>query len=147
MQLTSSDLTENERVPERFTCEGDDVWPSLRWDDVPEGTMELAVVVDDPDAPRGTFTHWVLWGLAPATRVIESGELPDGVQQGVNGFGSIGYRGPCPPPGHGTHHYRFKLYALAQSPDLQEGATAEELESEIEDHVLAESTLVATYER
>lgn len=147
MQLTSSDLTENERVPERFTCEGEDLSPNLQWTDVPEDATELALVCDDPDAPRGTFTHWVLWGLPPATRAVETGEVPDGARQGTNGFGSIGYRGPCPPPGHGLHHYHFTLYALGRSVDLEEGASVDELRAAIDGNVLAEATLIATYER
>lgn len=147
MQLTSSDLTENEGVPKRFTCEGEDVSPHLQWTDVPEEARELALVCDDPDAPRGTFTHWVLWGLPPETGSLKTGELPDGARQGTNGFGTIGYRGPCPPPGHGTHHYHFTLYALSGTVDLEDGASVDELRAAIEGNVVAESTLIATYER
>lgn len=147
MQLTSSDIANDERIPERFTCEGEDAWPSFEWRDVPDDAVELAMVCEDPDAPRGTFIHWVMWGLEPADGQFKSGELPAGVQQGVNGFGTVGYRGPCPPPGHGPHHYHFILYALSASLSLDEGASIDDLRAAMEGAVLADARLVALYER
>jgi Raf kinase inhibitor-like YbhB/YbcL family protein len=150
--LTSSSLGEGQPIDKRHTCDGADLSPPLAWTGAPSGTQSFALIVDDPDAPAGSFTHWVLWALA-ATRT----SLPEGVakdpevaglgRQGLNGFGAVGYRGPCPPAGK-LHHYRFTLHALSASPDLPAGTTKRaELEGAIAGKVLAETTLTVTYTR
>jgi hypothetical protein len=112
---------------------------------VPEGTRSLALVVDDPDAPGGVFTHWLVWGLDPAGGELGEGEsVPS---EGRNDFSRTGYRGPCPPPGHGRHRYLFRLHALDTDIELGAGATKAELEQAIEEHVLTTAELVGTYER
>jgi Raf kinase inhibitor-like YbhB/YbcL family protein len=105
----------------------------------------LALVVDDPDAPGGVFTHWLAWGLDPAADGLGEGE--PGPREGQNDFGTTGYRGPCPPPGHGRHRYVFRLYALDSEPELAAGAAKDELEQAIAGHVLTTAELVGTYER
>jgi Raf kinase inhibitor-like YbhB/YbcL family protein len=143
--LESSAFENAQRIPSRHSCEGDDVSPPLRWTNVPEGTRSLALVVDDPDAPRGVFTHWIAWRLDPAAQGLDEGERAP--REGRNGFGTTGYRGPCPPPGHGRHRYVFRLYALDAEPELAAGAEKAQLEPAIDGHVLSTAELVATYER
>ena len=142
-------------IPRKYTCEGDNVSPALSWSNVPEGARSLALIVDDPDAPRGTFVHWVLFNLPP-----EVGTLPEGVRvrehfknselrpvEGANDFGKTGYGGPCPPRGDRAHRYFFKLYALDTTLDLREGATKKQVTQAMDGHVLDESEYVGTYRR
>jgi Raf kinase inhibitor-like YbhB/YbcL family protein len=143
--LETSAFANTQAIPSRHTCEGEDVSPPLRWTNVPEGTRSLALVVDDPDAPSGVFTHWVAWGLDPAAEGLGEGEPAP--SEGQNGFGTMGYRGPCPPPGHGRHRYVFRLYALDAEPEIAAGAAKAELEQALEGHVLTTAELVGTYER
>lgn len=150
-ELTSSAFGAEETIPHRYTCEGADVSPPLSWDDAPEGTKGFALICEDPDAPGGTFTHWLLYRI-PATRDA----LPEGVEkdptldwgaaQGRNDFGNVGYGGPCPPMGS-THRYFFRLYALDQELDLPPGASRHQLLSEIEDRALARTGLMGRYGR
>jgi Raf kinase inhibitor-like YbhB/YbcL family protein len=134
-----------EPIPDRHTCDSEDLSPPLRWTDVPEEARSLALVVDDPDAPGGVFTHWVAWGLDPGTGGLREGEAAPG--EGQNDFGAVGYRGPCPPPRHGRHRYVFRLYALDRELELEAGAKKADLEQAIEGHVLTTAELVGTYER
>jgi Raf kinase inhibitor-like YbhB/YbcL family protein len=143
--LESGAFGNAEAIPRRHSCEGEDVSPPLRWTGVPEGAQSLALIVDDPDAPRGVFTHWVAWGLDPAVEALGEGEAAP--REGRNDFGTSGYRGPCPPPGHGRHRYVFRLFALDTEPELGAGAAKAELEQAIEGHVLMTAELVGTYER
>jgi Raf kinase inhibitor-like YbhB/YbcL family protein len=143
--LESSSFGHAQAIPSRHTCDGEDLSPPLRWTNVPDGTRALALVVDDPDAPSGIFTHWVAWGLDPAADGL--GEAETAPSEGRNDFGADGYRGPCPPPGHGRHRYAFRLYALDREPELDAGAGKAELERAIEGHVLTIAELVGTYER
>jgi hypothetical protein len=143
--LESAAFQHAEAIPSRHTCEGEDVSPAIRWTNVPDETRSLALLVDDPDAPGGVFTHWIAWGLDPAAGGLGEGEAAP--SEGRNDFGASGYRGPCPPPGHGTHRYHFRLYALDTELDLGSGATKAELEQAIEGHVLTTAELVGTYER
>jgi Raf kinase inhibitor-like YbhB/YbcL family protein len=143
--LETSAFDNAQAIPSRHTCEGEDVSPPLRWTNVPEGTRSLALVVDDPDAPGGVFTHWIAWGLDPAAEGLGEGESAP--REGQNDFGTTGYRGPCPPSGHGRHRYVFRLYALDSDPELAAGAARTELEQAIEGHVLTTAELVGTYER
>jgi Raf kinase inhibitor-like YbhB/YbcL family protein len=132
-------------IPRRHSCEGEDLSPPLSWSGVPDGTRSLALVVDDPDAPAWTFTHWLGWGLNPGAQGLGEGEAAP--VAGRNDFGTSGYRGPCPPPGHGRHRYSFRLYALDSDPDLSSGADKRELGRALEGHTLATAELIGTYAR
>jgi Raf kinase inhibitor-like YbhB/YbcL family protein len=143
--LESSAFQNAQAIPSRYSCEGADVSPPLRWMNVPDGTRSLALVVDDPDAPGSVFTHWIAWGIDPGAGGLGEGEAAP--SEGRNDFGTTGYRGPCPPSGHGRHRYVFRLYALDAEPDLRSGAPKAELEQAIEGHVLTTAELVGAYER
>jgi Raf kinase inhibitor-like YbhB/YbcL family protein len=150
INLTSMAFDEGGAIASRYTCDGPGVSPPLSWDSVPDGTRSLALTAYDPDAPRGTFVHWVIYDLPPETRRLPEGvpnrrTLSSGAEQGVNGAGDIGYTGPCPP--RGTHRYFFKIYALDTKLDLGGGATAGRLSDAMEGHVLAEGRLMGTYRR
>lgn len=149
IKLTSSAFEEGDAIPARHTCDGQDISPPLSWEAVPEGARSLALIVDDPDAPSGTFVHWVIYNLPADSEELAEGvpneqTLSDGAMQGVNGFGTVGYRGPCPPGG--VHRYFFKLYALDAELELSAGATKEDLLDAMEGHVLAEGQLMGTYQ-
>lgn len=146
----SSPVIRNDNIPRHYTCDGENVSPPLAWGNVPEGTKSLALIADDPDAPGGTFTHWVMYNIPPHVQelpedVRRDETLPNGALQGINSFRRIGYGGPCPPGG--THRYYFKLYALDTTLDLQPGATKELLLSAIQGHVLAETEVMGKYSR
>jgi Raf kinase inhibitor-like YbhB/YbcL family protein len=143
--LESGAFENAQAIPSRHSCEGEDVSPPLRWTNVPEGTRSLAFVVDDPDAPGGVFTHWIAWGLDPTAEGLSEGEPAP--SEGQNDFGTTGYRGPCPPPGHGRHRYVFRLYALDAELEVGAGVGKAELVQAIEGHVLTTAELVGTYER
>jgi Raf kinase inhibitor-like YbhB/YbcL family protein len=144
-ELESTAFQHAQAIPSRHSCEGEDLSPPLRWTNLPDGTRSLALVVDDPDAPDGVFVHWVAWGLDPDAGGLGEGEAAPG--EGRNDFGTSGYRGPCPPPGHGRHRYLFRLYALDTALELGAGAAKADLEQAIEGHVLTTADLVGTYER
>jgi Raf kinase inhibitor-like YbhB/YbcL family protein len=146
MDLTSPNFEEGDPIPREHTCDGDDAPPELHWSGVPSGVVELALTCEDPDAPGGTFVHWVAWGIDPSSGRLAAGDGA-GIQQGRNGFGNSGYGGPCPPPGHGPHRYEFTLYALDQTIALEPGSTIEQLRSAIDGHVRATATLMGNYER
>jgi Raf kinase inhibitor-like YbhB/YbcL family protein len=143
--LTSPAFRPGGRIPRRHTCEGEDVSPALVWANLPAGTKELALVVEDPDAPGGIFVHWAAWGLPGTAEALAEGESAPG--EGRNDFATIGYRGPCPPRRHGPHRYVFRLYALGSSVAVPPGAGKAELLEAIEAHVLGVAELVGTYER
>jgi Raf kinase inhibitor-like YbhB/YbcL family protein len=143
--LSSSAFEPGAPIPRRHTCDGEDVSPALAWSGVPEGTRSLALVVDDPDAPGRTFLHWLAWGLEPEAGSLGEGEAAP--VEGTNDFGSTGYRGPCPPSGHGPHRYFFRLHALGAPVDVRAGAGRDELERAIRDHQLGTAELMGTYER
>jgi Raf kinase inhibitor-like YbhB/YbcL family protein len=152
IDLTSPAFDEGSAIASRYTCDGPGVSPPLSWALAPDDTQSLALIADDPDAPGGTFVHWVIYDLPPDTRRLPEGvpnrrTLPSGAKQGVNGAGGSGYTGPCPPSG--THRYFFKIYALDTRPGLGvgAGATAERLSDAMEGHVLAEGQLMGTYRR
>jgi Raf kinase inhibitor-like YbhB/YbcL family protein len=145
LTLTSTAFQDGGAIPRPYTCEGDDLSPPLAWTTPPEGAASLALVVDDPDAPGGTFTHWLAWGLRP-----EAGRLAEGEAapvEGENDFGTRGYRGPCPPRGHGPHRYFFRLYAIESEITLGPGTRRADLEAAIGTSALAVAELVGTYER
>jgi Raf kinase inhibitor-like YbhB/YbcL family protein len=144
-ELRSTAFGDGEAIPRRHVCDGEDVSPPLSWSDPPEGTRSFALVVDDPDAPGGTFTHWLAWDIDPT-----AGELGEGKaapSEGRNDFGQVGYRGPCPPPGHGPHRYFFRLYALGEPLGVQQGAGKADLERALDGRSLATAQLMGTYER
>lgn len=151
MELESPAFREGAKIPKKYTCEGWDFSPPLTWNDVPDKTLSLALIMDDPDAPGGIFTHWVLFNLPPDSRELLEGvspipQLPSSALQGKNGFGKFGYGGPCPPPGS-PHHYRFTLYALDRQLELKAGASQKKVLSAMEEHILAQSQLTGTYRR
>jgi Raf kinase inhibitor-like YbhB/YbcL family protein len=151
MVLTSTAFEEGEPIPARYSCDGEDVSPALAWSEVPEGTDSFALIMDDPDAPGGTFTHWVIFNIPRGDRNLPEGvpadsRLDNGALQGQTGFGRMGYDGPCPPSGP-AHRYRFTLYALDGELSLSEGATKQQVLDAIEGHVLDQVTLTGTYQR
>jgi Raf kinase inhibitor-like YbhB/YbcL family protein len=142
-ELSSDAFADGSDIPRRHSCDGENVSPPLSWSAPPEGTQSLALIVDDPDAPVGTFTHWLAWGIDPA-----AGGLAEGAPapaEGRNGFGVQGYAGPCPP--HGRHRYFFRLHALSAEPELTPGSERGELEQAIDGLVLAVAELVGGYAR
>jgi Raf kinase inhibitor-like YbhB/YbcL family protein len=145
MELTSSAFGEGQPIPRRHSCEGEDLSPSLSWSQLPDGATALALIVDDPDAPVGVFTHWLGWGLDPAAGGLREGEAAP--VEGRNDFGEIGYRGPCPPPGHGPHRYFFRLHALEEELVLEPGVGRAELEEALAGRSVAVAELMGTYER
>lgn len=146
--LTSPAFREGARIPTRHTADGEDVSPALRWEAPPEGTVELALVCHDPDAPRPQgWSHWVMAGLPPTRRDLPEGFDGAGTVVGKNDFDRLGWGGPSPPPGHGVHHYHFVLYALDHATSLRPGATLPQLEAAMRGHVLGKAELMGTYER
>ncbi len=143
--LESSAFEHAQAIPNRFTCDGEDLSPPLRWVNVPDKATSLALLVDDPDAPNGVFAHWIAWGLDPGAGGLAEGKAAP--NEGQNDFGTVGYRGPCPPPGHGRHRYVFRLYALERDLVLGAGAGKAELEEAVEGNVVTTAELVGTYER
>jgi hypothetical protein len=151
LALTSPTIAQGAAIPGEFACTGGDRSPELAWSGAPKSTVSFALVVDDPDAPGGTFVHWVAYNIpASATSlpagVPQSADIPGGGKQGMNSFGHLGYNGPCPPPGK-THHYRFHLYALDSKLNVADKADGAAIQSPIKGHVLAEAELVGTFQR
>lgn len=150
-QLTSPSFGEGQSIPVRHTCDGPDLSPPLNWSTVPEGTVTLALICDDPDAPVGTWVHWVIYNI-PATGtglpedIPKVEQLADGTCQGVNDFRRIGYGGPCPPPGS-AHRYTFSLYALDKRLEQPGGMSKHRLLQEMNDHILASAQLMGRYQR
>ena len=145
MKLTSTAFAHTAAIPPKYTCDEENVSPPLTVADIPAGVKSLALIVDDPDAPRGDFVHWTLWNIPPTTTTIPEGTVPPGSVQGTTDFGSAGYGGPCPPLG--THHYQFKLYALDTALSLDPSARKADIERAIEGHILDQTLLVGTYVR
>jgi hypothetical protein len=131
-------------IPKKFTCDGKDVSPPLKFTNIPQKTKSLALIVDDPDAPAGTFTHWIVWDISPKKTQFAVGERK-GITEGTTDFGKTGYGGPCPPSG--SHRYFFKLYALDSKIDLSTKSKKKELEAAIQDHIIQSATLVGKYSR
>jgi len=150
INITSAAFEGGGMIPVKYTCDQEDVSPPLAWDSVPEGTKTLALICDDPDAPMGTWVHWVLFNFPAGINELSENvpperELDNEARQGTNDFGRIGYGGPCPPGG--THRYYFKLYALDTALDLEAGARKPQLLEAMEGHVLAEGQLIGKYSR
>lgn len=149
MKITNTAFADGESIPVKYTCDGENVSPPLRIGGIPEGTRSLAIIADDPDAPRGTWVHWVVYGIAPGTADLPEGyaaDLPGGAAHGTNDFGDQGYGGPCP-PGGSAHRYFFKVYALDKEVGLNAGATKADLLSEMEADILDSGQLIGTYRR
>jgi hypothetical protein len=144
MKLTSPAFEDKAMIPSEYTCDGDDISPELSIADVPANAKSLVLICDDPDAPAGTWDHWIVFNIPPATKSIPKGKEPEGTA-GKNSWGKTGYGGPCPPSG--THRYFFKLYALDTLLDLPEGASKADIESAMKDHVLEEAQLMGKYAR
>lgn len=142
MKLTSPEFENGNKIPREFTSEGDNINPRLIIEDIPAGTKSLALIVDDPDAPMGTWVHWVSFNI-PVVSQIDEDSIPG--KQGINDFGRKEYGGPCPPSG--THRYFFKLYALDNVLDLNEGINKEALEEAMEGHILDKAELIGLYKK
>jgi hypothetical protein len=142
MKLSSPEFENNAMIPKRFTCQGEDINPPLIIEGVPEGARSLALIVDDPDAPMGTWVHWVVFNI-PIVSKIEEDSIPG--RQGVNDFGRKSYGGPCPP--FGTHRYFFKIYALDTELNLHEGIDKDSLERAMQGHILGKAELIGLYKK
>jgi Raf kinase inhibitor-like YbhB/YbcL family protein len=143
--LTSNAFGHGDEIPRRHTCEAEDVSPALSWSDLPAGTRALALVVDDPDAPVGTFTHWLAANIDPAAGGLAEDESAP--VEGRNDFGTTGWSGPCPPPGHGAHRYFFRLHAVDAPLDVGFRSGRREFDEALAGHVLATAELMGTFER
>ncbi|MBV9084610.1 MAG: YbhB/YbcL family Raf kinase inhibitor-like protein [Acidobacteriaceae bacterium] len=145
IRVRSTAFSEGARIPEKYSCDGQNVSPPLDWSGIPENTKSAALVVDDPDAPSGTFTHWIVYDLPPNTTKLAEGSSAAG-KEGVNGFGKTGYGGPCPPPGK-PHRYYFHIYALDVASLGNAGLSRERFDAAIERHIVAEGQVMGTYKR
>ena len=150
--LASSAIPPGGEIPSQYTCDGSDISPPLRWSGLPDGTRSLVLVVEDPDAPSGVFRHWAAFDIPAGSRGLEAGYSANrpasGFHEARNDFGKAGYGGPCPPKGHGTHHYHFRLLALSQPTlDLKPTATAADVLRTAEPYAIQHAELVGTYHR
>lgn len=143
--LKSSAFENNSKIPPKYTCDGQDVNPPLSISKVPTDAETLVLIVDDPDAPAGTFCHWTVWNILPQTEEILENSLPEEAVEGETDFGKTGWGGPCPPSG--THRYFFRIYALDTKIELEKGADKNELEKAMEGHILGEGELIGLYSR
>ena len=144
MKITSSAFQEGGNIPSKFTCDGSDTSPPLQITGVPSEAKTLVLIADDPDAPSGLFTHWLVWNIPPQTNSIAEGGAAKGVQ-GTNDFGKSGYGGPCPPSG--AHRYAFKVFALDRELDLRSGAKRSQLDAAMKGHIVAQGELIGRYAR
>jgi Raf kinase inhibitor-like YbhB/YbcL family protein len=151
IELKTTSFSPGGFIPKRFTCEAADLSPALTWTDPPAGTQSFAIIEDDPDAPSGTFVHWLVYDVPAAYRRLSEGmsgndQMPDGLRQGTNDFSRTGYSGPCPPPGR-PHRYFIRLYALDAKTNLHPAATRKELDSAMQGHILAQAELMGRFQR
>lgn len=145
MKITSTAFEHEGIIPAHYTCDGDDVNPHLAFSDVPAGTQTIALIMDDPDSPTGTWLHWSVWNIPADTRGVGEAALPVGAVEGTTTFGDAGYGGPC--PHQGTHRYFFRAYALDTALDLPAGAPRADFERAMEGHIIAEAELMGRYGR
>ncbi len=145
MKITTTAFQEGGNIPSKFTCDGADANPPLRFEGVPAEAKSLALIVDDPDAPGGLFTHWLVWNIDPKTTAVEENGAPSNSVQGKNDFGKSGYGGPCPPSG--THRYFFKIFALDRQLDLAAGSKRAQLDAQMRGHIIAQGELMGRYSR
>lgn len=144
LEVSSPAFSYNQAIPRKYTCDGEDLSPPLNFQNIPTNTKTIAIIMDDPDAPSGTFDHWIAWNIPPSML-----SLPEGAKvpkQGTNHFGKVSYKGPCPPKGK-PHHYHIKIYALSVALDLPDGASKEELEQAMQGKILSQGKLIGTYQR
>lgn len=151
LTITTTAFAAGGEIPKKYTCDGPDMSPALSWTGLPANTQALALIADDPDAPSGTWTHWVVWdiplkAMGLGENMLKAKTLPDGTRQGMTDFRKVGYGGPCPPPGK-AHRYFFRLYAVDTKIDLPAGARRQELEEAMKGHVLAKAEVMGTYGR
>ena len=149
--LVSSAFATGTEIPKPYTCKGEDVSPALQWSGAPPNTAAFAIIMDDPDAPSGTWVHWVIWNLPATARSLPEGvpkraQLPDNARQGRNSFGKIGYNGPCPPPGQ-THRYFFRLYALDKGFTVEPYGGGTNLEAVMHGHIIAQTEYMGTFHK
>lgn len=144
LTLSSPAFKNNEMIPKKYTCDGQNISPQLKITNIPKKTKSLALILDDPGAPKGTFNHWVIWHISPKKTQISEGEKGK-VSEGLNGIGQKGYFGPCPPSG--THKYTFKLYALNSDVDISEKSKSKDLRAAIANHIIQTATLVGKYSK
>lgn len=146
--ISSPDISEGKTIPREFTCDGLNISPELVWQGAPAGAKSLVLIVEDPDAPGGAFTHWVVYDIPATANRFEKNALPVGIKQGLTDFGNVRYGGPCPPRGHGEHRYYFMLKALdVPSLGIKDKATREDVEKTFKGRVLAEARLMGKYKR
>ena len=145
MKITTTAFQEGGNIPSKFTCDGADANPPLRFEGVPAEAKSLALIVDDADAPGGLFTHWLVWNIDPTTTTVEENSAPANGVQGKNDFGKSGYGGPCPPSG--THRYFFKIFALDRQLDLAAGSKRAQLDAQMRGHIMAQGELMGRYSR
>jgi Raf kinase inhibitor-like YbhB/YbcL family protein len=150
VELKSAAFQAGDLIPAKYTCDGEDMSPPLNWSDPPAGTQSFALISDDPDAPVGTWVHWVIWNIPASARALDenlpkTASLPNGVRQGTTDFRRVGYGGPCPPSG--THRYFFKLYALDTTLTLPASTTKKDLEKAMHGHILGQPELMGKYRR
>ncbi len=150
INLYSNNFENNGYIPTKYTCEGKDISPQLHWEGIPDGTKSIAIICDDPDAPMGTWVHWVIYNIPPESNSLKEdfpkvSKTESGILQGINDFRRIGYGGPCPPPGK-PHRYFFKIYALDTTIDVK-NLTKEKLLEKMEDHILGYGELIGLYKR
>lgn len=150
ISITSNAFSEGGMIPAEYTCDGKDISPQISWSGIPKNTRSIVLIADDPDAPAGTWVHWVVYNIPPERKVFGEGiqpreSLDDGTMQGKNDFGRIGYGGPCPPGG--THRYYFRIYALEEKPDVRPGLTKKQIMEKIKDLIVSEGHLMGKYGR
>ena len=145
MKIESSSFENNKLIPPTYTCDGKNINPPLKISEVPKNTKSMVLIIDDPDAPMGTWVHWTIWNISPDVREIPGGSCPQGAVEGMTDFGKPGYGGPCPPSG--THRYFFKVYALNTALNLKPSAKVEAIEKSIKGHILEQAQLIGLYKR
>ena len=145
IKITSSAFAEGGMIPKNYTCDGADVNPPLAIEGAPDTAKDLVLIVDDPDAPRGTWNHWLVWNIDPKTKEIKENSVPSNAVQGTTDFGTAKYGGPCPPSG--THRYYFKIFVLDKTLDLRSAAKRADLDKAMQGHVMAEGSLMGRYSR
>ena len=145
MKISSTAFGHNKPIPKKYTCDGSDVNPPLKFEEIPANARSLALIVDDPDAPMGTWVHWVVWNIDPKTTEIKENSVPKGSMQGMNDFRKHDYGGPCPPSG--THRYFFKVYALDAELKLGSNSRKKDVEKAMQNHILAKGELIGLYSR
>ena len=147
IKVTSTAFKDGEIIPKQYTCDGNDISPPLTWSGAPQETKSIALICDDPDAPVGTWVHWVMYDIPASVRELAEGakSLPAGAKQGINDFRKLDYGGPCPPGG--THRYFFKVYALDTMLNIREGASKAELLKAMEGHIVGQGQLIGRYKR